>query len=227
LKSGHELHGHPKGKFKVGDKVTARPHIMGTHILEHTPELKKALTAGSMDAAPSTLVNGSAYQTESLGSKSTNVGEDEHNFQGTKKKLDKKDWNKLAKESYKNWPHREKFEKFMSARMPHLAMGEIKAIGRTLSLTKSEETAKELESKSLKDIQKETAEKWADRAEEAYKKAIAEKSIKWLLDADEYFHESIEHSSLSEDLSTFEKIRAKLMPIRKEAFDLLAPEAEV
>jgi hypothetical protein len=35
LKSGHELHGHPKGKFKAGDKVVARPHLMGTHVMEH------------------------------------------------------------------------------------------------------------------------------------------------------------------------------------------------
>lgn len=35
LKSGHELHGHPKGKFKAGDQVTARPHLMGTHVMEH------------------------------------------------------------------------------------------------------------------------------------------------------------------------------------------------
>jgi hypothetical protein len=94
------------------------------------------------------------------------------------------------------------------------------------SLNKSEEAVKELDSKSLKDIQIETAKKWADRAEAAYKKAIDEKSIKWLMDADEYFHEAIEHSSLSEELSTFEEIRAKLMPIRKKAFSLLAPEAK-
>jgi hypothetical protein len=91
------------------------------------------------------------------------------------------------------------------------------------SLNKSESVVKELEEKSLKDIQIETAKKWADRAEEAYKKSIAEKSVKWLMDADEYFHEAIEHSSLSEELQVFEKIRAKLMPIRKEAIELLVP----
>lgn len=35
LKSGHELHGNPKGKFKSGDKVVARPHLMGTFLMEH------------------------------------------------------------------------------------------------------------------------------------------------------------------------------------------------
>ena len=336
--------------------------------------IKKAIDAGSYNAAPSTLTNGAAYQRESMGSSQATTGAESNEFQATKKK----DWNKRAKDDYETWPHREKFEKFMQARMPHLKLGEIQAIGRVISLkknmdfekslgnlislekseeklgshflmsaenpmhpaknklkmnheqtlahlkskgykantvkghygspetsimvhnvspkqskhlhhiaselgqdssiyshggkhemkyhhgenagktvhgegtvwhakkpddfyttlpsgkhfthnfdfSKSESAAKELSEKSLKDIQIETASKWADRAEEAYKKAIEEKSIKWLLDADEYFHESIEHSSLSEDLSTFEKIRAKLMPIRKEAFKLLAPGAD-
>lgn len=198
-------------------------------------ELKKAITAGSYNAAPSTLVNGSAYQTESLGSKQATTGAEEHKFQGSKKK----DWAKRAKDDYDRWPHKEKFEKFMSARLPHLAMGEIRALGRALALkknldfekslnklVKSEEAKKELEEKSLEKIQIETAKKWADRAEESYKKAIEEKSIKQLLDSEEFFHEAIEHSSLSEDLSVFEEIKAKLMPIREKALKLLAPGAK-
>ena len=131
-------------------------------------ELKKAITAGSYNAAPSTLVNGSAYQTESLGSKQASTGAEEHKFQGSKKK----DWAKRAKDDYDRWPHKEKFEKFMSARLPHLAMGEIRALGRALALkknidfekslnrlVKSEEAKKELDSKSLKEIQIETAKK--------------------------------------------------------------------
>jgi len=34
-KAGHQLEGHPKGKFKAGDKVTAKSFIMNTHTLEH------------------------------------------------------------------------------------------------------------------------------------------------------------------------------------------------
>ncbi len=196
-------------------------------------DLKKAIEAGSYNAAPSTLTNGAAYQTESMSCSQATTGAEEGQFQATKKK----DWNKRAKDDYERWPDREKFEKFMSARMPHLKMGEIKAIGRVISLQKSLNFEKslenlvsfsksELDEKSLKEIQKETAEKWAERAEDAYGRAIKEKSVKWLLDADELFHEAIEHSSLSEDLSTFEKIRAKLMPIRKEAFKLLVPGAD-
>jgi hypothetical protein len=334
-------------------------------------ELKKAIEAGSYNAAPSTLTNGAAYQAESMGSKQATTGAEDHNFQATKKK----DWNKKANEEYDRWPHKEKFEKFMQARMPHLAAGEIRAIGKLLSLkkslelekaedqnpklgnhflfsaenpmhpqknelkmdhkqtlahlknkgfnahevkghygapetsimvnnvnpkqaehlhgiasklgqdssiysnggkhemryhhgenagkkvhgegtvwhkekpadfyttlpngkhfthnfdfgkslNKSEDTKKELDEKSLKDIQKETAEKWCDRAVEAYKRAIAEKSVKWLMDAIEFGHEAIEHSSLGEDLVVFEKIRAKIMPIHKEALELLAPGAD-
>lgn len=109
-------------------------------------DLKKALEAGSTNAAPSTLTNGAAYQSESLSSSQSDMGE--HNFKGTKKK----DWNKRAKEDYKNWPEREKFEKFMSARMPHLKLGEIQAIGRTVALKKSFEAEKLL--KSLVPIKK-------------------------------------------------------------------------
>ena len=218
------------GKKLKDLKTMPKPNLPKS---EPDGNLKKAITAGSMNASPSTLVNGSAYQTESLGSKQAATGAEENSFQGTKKK----DWNKRAKDDYNTWPNREKFEKFMQARMPHLAMGEIRAIGRTLSLKKSIDfekslnslvsfTKSELDEKSLKDIQKETAEKWAKRAEDAYKRAVDQKSVKWLLDADEFFHEAIEHSSLSEDLSTFEAIRAKLMPIRKKAFKLLAPDAD-
>jgi len=184
-----------------------------------TKELKKAITAGNYNAAPGTLVNGAAYQVED---------------RGTPKK---QDWNKRAKEDYDRWPHKDKFEKFMSARMPHLAMGEIKAIGRTIalkknidfekslkelvSIDKTEETKKELEGKSLKDIQIETAHKWMDRAEEAYKKAIDEKSVKWLMDAVEYGHEAIEHSSLCEEVSVFEEVKSKIMPLHDKATKLL------
>ena len=100
----------------------------------------KSLEAGSTNAVPSTLVNGAAYQVESMGSKPASTGAEDHQFHGTKKK----DWNKRAKEEYEKWPHKEKFESFMKARMPHLHEGEIKAIGRALSLKKSIDFEKSL-----------------------------------------------------------------------------------
>ena len=107
---------------------------------KHKKPLKKAIEAGSYNAAPSTLVNGAAYQTESMSKQSADMGEG-HNFQATKKK----DWNKQAKDDYDRWPHREKFEKFMKARMPHLADGEIRAIGKIIALKKSMDFEKSLE----------------------------------------------------------------------------------
>lgn len=103
--------------------------------------MNKAIEAGSYNAAPSTLVNGACYQTEGLSSQQTSTGAEEHTFQGTKKK----DWKKRAKDDYDRWPHKERFEKFMKARMPHLADGEIRAIGRTLALKKSIDMEKSLE----------------------------------------------------------------------------------
>jgi hypothetical protein len=93
--------------------------------------IKKAITAGSTNAAPSTLVNGAAYQTESLAKEQS--PSEEHNFKGSKKK----DWNLRAKQDYEKWPHREKFEKFMKSKMPHLSKGEIAAFGRVIALKKN------------------------------------------------------------------------------------------
>ncbi len=108
---------------------------------EETGDLKKAIEAGSYNAAPSTLTNGAAYQRESISSKQATTGAEENQFQATKKK----DWNKQAKTDYENWPQKDEFEKFMSARMPHLKMGEIRAIGRTIALKKSIDMEKSLQ----------------------------------------------------------------------------------
>ena len=99
-----------------------------------TPNLTKALEAGSANAAPSTLTNGAAYQVESM----------------AKAPVKKKDWSKRAKEEYERWPHKQKFEEFMKARMPHLHEGEIRAIGRALSLKKSIDFEKSLEALVIK-----------------------------------------------------------------------------
>ena len=101
------------------------PNIIGA------TSIRKAVEAGSYNAAPSTLTNGAAYQTESM-SKAKPAAED-HNFKGSKKK----DWNAQAKSDYQNWEHKEKFEKFMKSKMPHLSKGEIEAFGRVIALKKS------------------------------------------------------------------------------------------
>lgn len=57
LKSGHKLEGHEKGKYKAGDKVSVKQHMMGTHVMEHKKDesgpLSKAERHGSFHAEES------------------------------------------------------------------------------------------------------------------------------------------------------------------------------
>lgn len=84
----------------------------------------------------------------------------------------------------------------------------------TLKLTRAV-ALNELASKTLGEIQHDTAIKWAWRAWAAYEHARRAKSAKvrtrWLTDASEYEHESIEHAALAaddeNDLSLFKKVR--------------------
>lgn len=123
--------------------LPARPqnHTSPAMMGKNEADLNKALEAGNTNAAPSTLTNGAAYQSENMAKKATNVTTEGGNFQGTKKQ----DWNKRAKSDYDAWPHKQRFESFMQARMPHLAAGEIQAIGRALALKKSIDFEKSLE----------------------------------------------------------------------------------
>jgi hypothetical protein len=98
--------------------LKASEHVCGKN-------LSKTLTAGNYDAAPSTLVNGAAYQKE-------------HRIKESK-------WAKRSKEEYKNWAKREQFEQFMMKNSPKLTKGEIEAIGATIALKKALETEKALE----------------------------------------------------------------------------------
>jgi hypothetical protein len=54
-----------------------------------------------------------------------------------KPKLEKADWLARAEEEYAKWDKREEYRAFMKKRMPHLADGEIDAIGKTIALKKS------------------------------------------------------------------------------------------
>lgn len=121
--------------------LAPKMHNISSTQLMGKSEIKKAITAGSTNAAPSTLVNGAAYQAENLRSESANTGAEDHKFHASKKQ----DWNKRAKQDYDQWPHKEKFEKFMQARMPHLQLGEIRALGRVIALKKSIDFEKSLQ----------------------------------------------------------------------------------
>lgn len=97
--------------------------------------LGKSLEAGSAMAAPSNLTQGAA-----LGKEQIHLG---------KKKKKGLDWLARAEEEYTKWEKREEFRTFMQKRLPHLAMGEIDAIGKTIALKKSLDAEKKL-SKLLK-----------------------------------------------------------------------------
>jgi hypothetical protein len=71
----------------------------------------------------------------------------------------------------------------------------------------------ELASKMLVQIQHETALTWAYRAAAAYEQAQAQNSVKWLLDAEELWHEALEHAALVSD-ATVAEIRAYLAQFR-------------
>lgn len=72
-----------------------------------------------------------------------------------------------------------------------------------------EEARKEITSKTLDQIQRETAYKWASRA-------LAAKEMfdqqQFMLDYNEYLHEALEHAALVEDESFFLEIRSLFKP---------------
>jgi hypothetical protein len=81
---------------------------------------------------------------------------------------------------------------------------------------KIEDSLKELEEKSISDIQKETAWKWAGRAAAAYEKLAETGDWKWENDAEEYRHEAVEHAALIGDVhpDVLEEIHRSLKKYR-------------
>jgi hypothetical protein len=85
------------------------------------------MTAGSGMTAPGNMVGGAALGKEALD-----------------KKMKKSTLLQRAEQEYKAWGKREAFETYMSKTMPHLAKGEIAAIGQVLCLNKSMKAEKKL-----------------------------------------------------------------------------------
>lgn len=74
----------------------------------------------------------------------------------------------------------------------------------------------ELKTVSFTDIQIETTWKWAGRAAAAYELSLEDNKPNWIIVAEDYRHEALEHAALCEDadfvqhiLDTIEKYRAK------------------
>lgn len=57
----------------------------------------------------------------------------------------------------------------------------------------------EVQSKAEEQIEIETAYKWGSRAMACYQLYSQTKNVKWLLQAEDYRHEAIEHASLAKD----------------------------
>ncbi len=77
----------------------------------------------------------------------------------------------------------------------------------------------ELSKKLVHQIEFEAACKWAARAYVAYMNFIKSKDARWMFDAENYWHEYLEHAALSEGKNAEQlvKIRAKVEPLRKDA----------
>ena len=89
-------------------------------------------------------------------------------------------------------------------------------------MLKVKEAKEELSKKSYKDIQEETAYKWASRASASYELVLeverSRKLVTWTL-AGEYYHEAIEHAALVDDETenTVKKIQKDVDPYQEKA----------
>jgi hypothetical protein len=73
---------------------------------------------------------------------------------------------------------------------------------------------KELRVKTLTSIQLETAATWGARAAVAYRFYAGTRDVSWLLDAEEYYHEAVEHAALA---GVFDEVHAFLEPLRQQS----------
>ena len=58
---------------------------------------------------------------------------------------------------------------------------------------------REVREKSADKIERETARRWAARATACYARSRGEGGVRWLLRAEDYRHEALEHAALAED----------------------------
>ena len=130
------------------------------------PNLTKAITAGAGNVAPGNLEGGSTLDTKLINPQLKKPVQDKPNYgkvinppkvgvqpkgfgrvirTGERQNKEKvKSLLLRAEQEYAQWDKREAFEAFMAKKMPHLAKGEIKAIGQTLVLKKSLDLEKSL-----------------------------------------------------------------------------------
>lgn len=114
--------------------------FIGSSLAMKEKPMKKALEAGSGMSAPGSMVGGVVLGVENLegkkGKKSKNKLEEDTTIEKNEKKGPSK-WYSKADEAYGSWDKKNKFKDYMKKRLPHLAEGEIDAIGRVLALKKT------------------------------------------------------------------------------------------
>lgn len=138
--SGHSLeHTNPKGEVTIHRPFQSPQHAKGfASGLIGDSNMNKSLTAGSGMAAPSQLTGGAALARENLEGKPKRIPTPAQKVNDSKMhKKEKTKWFDRADEAYKTWDKREDFRGYMKKRMPHLAEGEVDAIGRVLALKKT------------------------------------------------------------------------------------------
>lgn len=76
----------------------------------------------------------------------------------------------------------------------------------------------ELHHKTIEDVQRETATTWAGRAAAAYHLYVQSGQLRFLLDAEEYHHEALEHAALVEnDPGVIAQVRHYLTACKADA----------
>lgn len=83
----------------------------------------------------------------------------------------------------------------------------------------TKKAAEELGKFNLHQIQVTTAYTWASRAWVAYNNFNKSKDVRWYNDAQEYFHEALEHAALAESKQKglLKEIHDKVLPVQKES----------
>lgn len=88
-----------------------------------------------------------------------------------------------------------------------------------LQVLKPEDARSELEKKTLLDIEEETARTWGERAAAAFQIAsekTGEERTRWVMDAENYRQESLEHAAMTGDMEFIGKIMKDLDEARRE-----------
>lgn len=97
-------------------------------------------------------------------------------------------------------------------------------------MLKVKEAEKELKEKSYREIQKETAWKWASRAAASYEQCVkvkkADKLVHWTI-AEEFYHEAVEHAALVEgEEDLLKSIREAVHPYMEKAAEIMSPSTD-